>query len=440
MAQRPQNVKGMLDHLPASQLLRQQIITTLTGVFERHGFEPMNTPVVEYAETLEGNIGEDEKLIFRVDHSGGGDSNMVLRYDQTVPLARVVAQYSAEIVLPFRRYAVGPSYRGERPQKGRYREFTQADIDIVGSASPLADAEVIAIIGEALSALGFSGFRTLINHRDVLSGVARSVGLDATAAGGIYRAVDKLDKIGAAGVRAELVRGGVDEAAADQILELVLLEGPGEAVLSQLAQHFGGDAQALAAVENLRQVQGYLQALGVPEASYSLAPRLARGLSYYTGVVFETVIEEPKIGSLLGGGRYDELIGKFAGRRIPTVGLAMGIERLAFVMGELGLTPLRRTTSQLLVTLAGNASAAESLRLAGELRAAGINAEIWLDPSVSLGKQFQYADQKGIPVALTLRTDDLGTVQLRVIATREDRVLARDSVVAEVVEQLRTYD
>jgi histidyl-tRNA synthetase len=434
MAPKPQNVKGMIDHLPASQLLRQQIIATLTGIFERHGFEPMSTPAVEYAETLEGKIGEDEKLIFRVEHSGGGDQRMALRYDQTVPLARVVAQYPNDITLPFRRYAVGPSYRGERPQKGRYREFTQADIDIVGSASPLADAEVIAIIGEALGALGFTGFRTLVNHRELLAGVARGVGLDEAAAGQIYRAVDKLDKIGPDGVRAELLRGEIDESQAEAILELVLIEGAPEEVLTRLEARLGGDARTAAALQNLRQIVGALGAMGVDAGSYALAPRLARGLSYYTGCVFETVIESPKIGSLLGGGRYDELIGQFSGRRIPTVGLAMGVERLAFVMGELGIAPARRTTAEVLVTLFDAATAEASLALAGELRAAAINAEIALDPAQGLGRQFKYADQKGIPLALVLGPDELaqGLVQLKTLASGEQRPVARGAIVAEV--------
>jgi histidyl-tRNA synthetase len=434
MASKPQNVKGMLDHLPPSQLLRQHIIATLTAVFERHGFEPMSTPAVEYAETLEGKIGEDEKLIFRVEHSGGGDQRMALRYDQTVPLARVVAQYPSEITLPFRRYAVGPSYRGERPQRGRYREFTQADIDIVGSSSPLADAECIAVIGEALSALGFAGFRTLVNHREILSGVARTVGLDEGAAGQIYRAVDKLDKLGPAGLRAELLRGNLDEQQAGQILDMVLLEGAPDEVLARLRDRLGGDERAAAALDNLRQIAQALQAMGVPADSFTLAPRLARGLSYYTGCVFETVMEQPRIGSLLGGGRYDELIGQFSGRRLPTVGLAMGVERLAFVMGELGLAPPRRTTSQVLVTLFDAATAGESLRLAAALRAAGINAEIALDATQGLGRQFKYADQKGIPLALVLGPDELtqGLVQLKLLASGEQRAVAWGELVGTV--------
>src|SRR5919199_1327268 len=217
MSNKPQNIKGMRDHLPEAMILRQYIINTLIGGFERHGFEPLQTPIIEYAKTLEGKIGDEEKLIYRFETHGG--DKVALRYDQTVPLARVVAQYQGRLVFPWRRYAIGQSYRGERPARGRYREFWQADVDIVGTTSPLADAELIAVLTEALSALGFSGFTTLMNHRQVLGGIARASGLDEESAGGVYRAIDKLDKIGPEGVREELLKSGVGAAAAGRILQ-----------------------------------------------------------------------------------------------------------------------------------------------------------------------------------------------------------------------------
>jgi histidyl-tRNA synthetase len=205
MSNKPQNIKGMRDHLPEAMILRQYILNTLTAVFERYGFEPLQTPLIEYAATLEGKIGDDEKLIYRFETHGG--DKVALRYDQTVPLARVVAQYQGQLVFPWRRYAIGQSYRGERPARGKSREFWQADVDIVGSASPIADAELIAVLTDALAALGFTGFTTLLNHRQVLGGIGRVAGLGDEAAGGIYRAIDKLDKIGPDGVREELLRG-----------------------------------------------------------------------------------------------------------------------------------------------------------------------------------------------------------------------------------------
>ena len=433
MSSKPQNIKGMRDHLPEDMLLRQYIINTLMGVFERHGFEPLQTPLIEYAETLEGKIGEDEKLIYRFEDHGG--RKIALRYDQTVPLARVVAQYQGQLVLPWRRYAIGQSYRGERPARGRYREFWQADIDIVGSASPVADAEIIAVLDDALAALGFSGFTTLINHRQILSAMARTAGLDEQSAGGVYRAIDKFDKIGADGVREELLKSGVSAEAAGQILGLVQMEGPAGAVLEELGQRLAGDERAGAALANLRAIIAHLGDLGVPEQRFTVAPRLARGLSYYTGAVFETVVENPPMGSLLGGGRYDELVGMFAGQSVPTVGLAFGVERLHDVMRELGMGPGRRTVAEVFVTLFGPELASAGLQLASELRAAGLKVETALDPSEKLGKQLKYADRKGFRFALVLGPDDLarGEVVVKDLRGNEQRSLPR----AELAQALR---
>src|SRR5690242_7496078 len=250
MSTKPQNIKGMRDHLPAAMVLRQYIVNTLIAVFERHGFEPLQTPIIEYAETLEGKIGDDEKLIYRFEDHGG--RKVALRYDQTVPLARIVAQRQNELILPWRRYAIGQSYRGERPGRGRYRELWQADVDIAGSASPIADAEIIAVLTEGLTALGFTGFTTLLNHRKIIGGIGRVSGLDEQAAAGVYRAIDKLDKIGPEGVGEELRKSGVNEQATSQILDLVMLQGSACDVLAELASRLDGDQEAQAAIVNLR--------------------------------------------------------------------------------------------------------------------------------------------------------------------------------------------
>jgi histidyl-tRNA synthetase len=439
MSNKPQNIKGMRDHLPEAMILRQYIIRTLTTVFERHGFEPLQTPILEYAETLEGKIGDEERLIYRFEDQGG--RRLALRYDQTVPLARVVAQYQGQLVFPWRRYAIGQSYRGERPARGRYREFWQADVDIVGSASPLADAEIITVLTEALQALGFTSFTTLLNHRQVLGGIARVSGLDEEAAGGVYRAIDKLDKIGPEGVREELIKGGVHAEAAARILDLVLLEGTTADVLESLSDRLSGDERAMRGLENLRDITRYLSEIGLPPERYAVAPRLARGLSYYTGVVFETVVDNPPMGSLLGGGRYDELVGMFAGQSIPTVGLAFGIERLHDVMAELGMGPQSATLAEVFVTLFPETVGA-ALRLATELRAAGINVETALNPDEKLGRQFKYADRRGIPLALVLGPDELARneVVLRDMRTGAQRSVPHDEIVAAVGAHGGTHD
>lgn len=430
-----QNVKGMRDHLPANMMLRQYIVNSLTRISESHGFEPLQTPIIEYAETLEGKLGDEEKLIYRFEDHGG--RRLALRYDQTVPLARVTAQYAGQLTLPWRRYAYGPSYRGERPARGRYREFYQFDLDIVGSASPLADAEIVAMLCEALTALGFPGFVTLLNHRQIIGGIARVSGLSEEAAGGVYRAIDKFDKIGADGVRAELIKSGVTPAAADQILELVQIDGTADEVLDALAQKLAADERAVAAIANLRAVLDGLAAMGVPAEQYRVVPRLARGLSYYTGVVFEAITPHWPEGSLLGGGRYDHLIGLFAGRNIPTVGLAFGIDRLHDVMIELNLGPRPQTTALAFVTLFGAEQVAESLRLAAELRAAGINTLIALEPG-NIGKQFKEADRRGVRFALVLGPDELarGEVVIKDLQRGEQRSLPRAAAISLLAEAL----
>jgi histidyl-tRNA synthetase len=430
MSNKPQNIKGMRDHLPEAMILRQYIINTLIGVFERYGFEPLQTPIMEYAKTLEGKIGDDEKLIYHFETHGG--DKVALRYDQTVPLARIVAQYQSQIVFPWRRYAIGQSYRGERPARGRYREFWQADVDIVGSASPIADAELIALLTDALSALGFSGFTTLLNHRQVLGGIARIAGLDDQAAGGIYRTIDRLDRVGPDGVREELLKSGIGAEETGRIMELVLLRGPAGDVLEELSGALGDDERAQAALENLRAIVHHLRELGVSPDQYGIAPRLARGLSYYTGTVFESVIETPPMGALLGGGRYDELVGMFANQPIPTVGLAFGLERLYDLMEELDLGPRSRTVSEVFVTLFNEDLTGASLSLARDLRAAGFKVATALEAHEKIGKQMRYADRKGIPFALVLGPDELarGEVVVKDLRSGEQRAVAREAVAA----------
>lgn len=403
MSTKPQNVKGMRDLLPPAMMLRQYIIQTLRNVFERYGFEPLQTPTLEHAETLEGKLGDEERLIYRFEDHGG--RKLAMRYDQTVPLARVVAQYQSQLQLPWRRYAVGASYRGERTQRGRYREFYQADVDIVGSASPVADAEIIAVLTDALSALGFDNFVTLLSHRQILGGIARVSGLDEAAAGSVYRAIDKLDKIGADGVRSELMNSGVSAAACDRILHLVSLSGDSESVLNALASALGGDERAQAAIVNLREIIAAASAMGVPSNRYAVAPRLARGLSYYTGMVCEAVVESPPMGSLLGGGRYDDLIGLFAEKSLPTVGIAFGLDRLHDVMEELGMGP-QGAMADVFVTVFNSDCMAVNLAIAHQLRAAGLKVEVALDSAERLGKQLQTADRRGIALAVVQGPDE----------------------------------
>jgi histidyl-tRNA synthetase len=417
----PQRLKGFRDLLPTTMFVRQHVIDTLKDIFESHGFAPLETPALEYAATLEGKYGEEERLIYKFeDH---GKRRVGLRYDLTVPLARVVAMHLNEIQFPWKRYQINPVWRAENPQYGRFREFYQCDVDIVGSPSMLADAEILSIYREAMERLGFTGFRVLINNRKLLAGLARSAGAASGEAGAVIRAMDKLDKIGPEGVRAEMVRNGLSEEVAGRALDLFLAGGEvrtfadNYALLSELSGPLKEDPGATQGLEELRQVLQALESMGGDLDRYRISITLARGLDYYTGPVYEVVVDEPKIGALGGGGRYDELMSLFSGRNLPTTGGSFGMERMVVVMVELGMLAPRATRSQALVTVfdASAQSTGASLKLASELRERGVPSEVYLNPGDKIGKQMAYADALGIPFALVLGPDELsvGTVTIK---------------------------
>jgi histidyl-tRNA synthetase len=417
----PQRLKGFRDHMPATMRVRQHVMDTLRAIFELHGFTPLETPGLEYMSTLAGKYGEDEKLIYRFEDQGGREVG--LRYDLTVPLARVVAMHLNDITLPWKRYQMSPVWRGDKPQFGRYREFYQCDIDIVGAASMLADAEVLSILGEAMQKLGFTGYRVLVNNRKLLSGMARSAGVAPEQAGTIFRAVDKLDKIGRDGVREEMVRNGISEVVAGRALDLFLAGkdvssfSDNARLLSELSGPLKDDEEGSEGLEELRQVFEALSGMDVDLDRYRLDTTLARGLNYYTGPVYEVVVDEPKIGSLGGGGRYDQLLGAFTGRDLPTTGVSFGVERMVDVIMALGMYEPGASPSKALITVFDKspASIGASAGLASELRREGIACEMYLNPGAGLGKQFKYADQLGIQFALVLGPDELqqGTVTVK---------------------------
>ncbi len=417
----PQRLKGFRDILPQAMFVRRHVTDTLRDIFEMHGFAPLETPALEYQATLEGKYGDDERLIYRFEDHGG--RSVGLRYDLTVPLARVVAMHLNELQFPWKRYQISPVWRGDNPQFGRYREFYQCDIDIVGAASMLADAEILAIFGEAMQRLGFTGYRVLINNRKLLSGIARSAGVGPEQAGTIFRAVDKLDKIGRDGVREEMIRNGISPEAADHALSL-FLAGQGvasfeenTALLAELAGALEADKEAMQGIEELRDLLPALSAMDVDLDRFRLDTTLARGLNYYTGPVYEVVVEEPKIGSLAGGGRYDALVGLFSGRDLPTTGASFGLERMVDVITALDMYQPGHTPSQAIVTVFDDSreSTGASLGLAAKLRRAGVPCEVYLNPGDKLGKQFGYADKLGIRFALVLGPDERrdGTVTIK---------------------------
>jgi len=420
----PRPPKGMRDFLPDELIRRQYVINTIIAVFETFGFEPLQTPALELRQTLHGNLGEDaEKQIFYAQHPQGKEE-LALRYDLTVPLARVVAQYEGQLSFPFRRYHIAPVWRSERPQRGRYREIYQCDADIVGVASMAADAEIISLVVTALRRLGFRDFEVQINNRKILTGIGEYVGVPAEQRGSLYRSIDKLSKIGQDGVRRELAENGLEPESIARLMALLDLRGAGLDGLAHLRDALRDIPTVQEGVRELFELAGHLEAFGVPAAHYAFDLAMVRGLGYYTGPVFETIITEPNLGSVTGGGRYDGLIGMFRKESLPTTGSSLGLERIIDLMDELNLYPpgLGRTVVQVLVTVFDESTRAASERLASQLREQGVRTEVMLEDR-KIGRQTAYADRKGIPVAAFLGPDEIaaGVVTLKRLADGETR-------------------
>lgn len=430
----PRLPKGMRDLLPEEMIRRRYVIEQVEAVFAAYGFEPLGTPALELWETLMGKYGPDaEKLIYHCQHPEGRE-RLALRYDLSVPLARVVAMHQ-ELPRPFRRYQIAPVWRAERPQRGRFREFVQCDADIVGTASVQADAEILQVICEVLGRLGFAHFVVRLNNRKILNGLGAYAGVPATQLGGLYRAIDKLERIGLPGVEAELQRQQVPPEAIRRLLALLEVSGDPAAVLADLRRHLDGEAEALEGIAELEEILATLEEAGVPRARLRIEPAMVRGLEYYTGPIYETVVEQPRIGSLTGGGRYDRLVGLFAGREVPATGTTIGIERILEVMKAHGMFPptLRPTTVEVLVTVFQPELRGESLRLAQALRAGGLRCEVVLEPR-SLTDQLRYANRRRIPVAVVVGPEEVrtGTVQVRHLERGEQRTVARGEAAAAI--------
>ncbi len=329
-SRKPQILKGFRDYTTDQMLLRQEVIARFRNVFERHGYEPIDTPTLEYMEILTGKAGENEKLMYHF--LDQGDREIGLRYDLTVPLARYVAMHQNDIVVPFKRYHIAPVWRAEKPQRGRFREFWQCDADIVGSPSMLADAESISVLVDALHAVNLRSAVVAINHRKLLEALGRLAGVPDDQAATIFRAIDKLGKIGRDGVRRELTGAGITDEAATQVLDLVTLQGTSDELIDEANRRLEGIAGGSESVSQLRELVEFIEQLGVPRNAWKVDLSLARGIDYYTGPVYEAIVEEPKVGSVAGAGRYDGLVGQFLGRDIPATGMSLGFERILEVV------------------------------------------------------------------------------------------------------------
>jgi histidyl-tRNA synthetase len=460
----PVNATGTHDYLPRDLVRRNHVFALLRETFERYGFEPLETPAIENTNVLEGKYGEEgERLLFRIlkrgrslesaagkldaatERTAGAlsrtFSDEALRYDLTVPFARVIAAQQGKLLLPFRRYQMQPVWRADRPQQGRFREFYQCDVDCVGSASVTVEAEMLAMVSEVFERLGFSRFVIRVNHRALLAALLESEGVAAELRTGVLLAIDKLDKIGADGVRTELEGVGVPEMVAERLMVSIGITGAPEAVVEQLSQQtkLGENAVGVTALADLRNLFGYLRDLGVPDGRYTFDVSTVRGLSYYTGIIYETIAEGAPVGSLCSGGRYDELIGQFTGRDLPCVGVSFGLDRMFTAMDLLGLdAEVPVTATQALVTLLGGENVAASFDAAQALRAADVRTEVYADESKALKAQISFADKKGIPLLIVVGDDErtAGNVTLRDLRARQQETLPLSRLAARAREIL----
>ncbi len=432
---------GTRDLFPADVLLRRRTFAAVQEAFERHGFEPFDTPAFERLDVLTGKYGEEgEQLIFRIlrrgEHAASGDSDLALRYDLTVPLARVVARYGSQLPSPFKRYQIASVWRADRPGRGRFREFTQCDIDIAGAASLVADASVVLAIIDALGAIGLHGTTVHVNDRDVLHGLVAAYGIPDDLADSALTALDKLAKIGPDGVAVELAGRGVDANAVAMMRTDLTASDAHAAVIARV----GTDARGREGLGRVAQLLAMLPKDSGAEIVHD--PVLARGLGYYTGTVFE--VTHPALeSSIAGGGRYDGLIGMFGDAPVPAVGGSLGLERILLILAEQAAARQGDEGADVapgpdvLATVLDPADAADVLAIAGRLRAAGIGVDVFAGEG-RMKKQFRHADRRGARFVLVRGAEEraAASVTLKELATGEQTTLPEPEAVQFLRERL----
>jgi histidyl-tRNA synthetase len=430
----PRLSRGLRDLLPDQMLARQRMVDTIRGVYENYGFVPLSTPAIEFLDVLSGSAGQEaQSSIFRV--SNPEKEELGLRFDLTVPLARVVAQY-AELPRPFRRYQVASVWRADKPDKGRYREFTQFDLDSVGVESELADTEIIAGMCDTLSALNVGPYLVRFSSRAILNLLLAFAEIPADQGVDVFRVLDKLDKVGLDKIRLELMQGYKDESgdtirgvglSADQVDRIVrFLDVKSDVrrdVVAQVRELFATVEGATEKLDVVERISNHLYALGYGDDRVSLDLSIARGLAYYTGPVFEAILlDAPQFGSVFGGGRYDDLVMRFLGQSIPAVGASIGVDRLLAALTHLGRIGTEKATARVLITHMDPSLREDYMAMTWELRRAGIPTELFLGSAKGPGKQLKYADQYDIPLAVLYGTNE----KEQGIVTIKDLVAGRE--------------
>lgn len=436
----PRNLKGFHDYLPAEQIARQNIFNKVRKVFELFGFEPLETPVLEYAEILTGKYGDEgENLMYRFkDH---GDRDVAMRYDLTVPLARVAAQYQNDLPKPFKRYQISPVWRAENTQKGRYREFYQCDADIVGAEVGVADAECIALVENFLLDLGLNKFVIKINNRKILNAIMLTAKVPGDKIQDTIRSIDKIEKIGAKAVAEEIQNNiGLKGHEAEGLIRLASTKVPDVGALKTfMSKYILKEPQGQEGFAELNKVFNALHEMGIKHIEIDLA--LARGLDYYTSTIYETVITESaetrSFGSVSAGGRYDRLMNLFTGKDLPAVGVSFGIDRLFLALQSCGLIKNQSVLDIIILNMEPELEG-ESLKILQQLRQAGIRSEMYYH-SGDMKKQFAYAEAKKIPFALLFGENEAKKqeVTLRDLKTRKQHSISKKDLVTEIQKRLR---
>lgn len=445
MAIKPELGGGLRDYLPEDMIPRQVMFDTIRRVFENFGYLPLDTPSIERKVILTGGDPSFSKNIFEI-RERDGDSDLALRFDLTVPLARVVSAYPQDVRKPFKRYQVGKVFRGEKPQAGRFREFVQFDADIVGSANMMADAEIIALMDAVLSGLGFKNFLVRVNNRKILNGLAAYAGFPEEKTSAVLRAIDKMDRDGWNGVKSELTRkpdNQFDESAirlsdeqAEAIRKFLDLRASGhEEVLSSVEKLMKESPVAMEGIKELREIVGFVRALGVSDDRWSIDLSVARGLGYYTGPVFEAQLTDiPEIGSVFSGGRYDDLVSRFGNTNIPATGASVGVDRIFAAMEKLGMVQKQKSTAKVIILNFDPDCSLWLAEIATTLRRSGIETDFYLGQEGTLKGQLAYALNLEVPLVIIAGSDEkkAGTVQLKNTKARSQETVKTDALVEAV--------
>lgn len=427
----PRTLSGFRDYPPELMIPRERLLEQARGVYRSYGYAPIDTPALEYTEILLGKGGEEtDKQLYRFTDHGGRD--VALRFDLTVPFARFAAQYITQLGVPFKRYHMGPVWRGERAQRGRYREFWQCDFDTIGTTSNAADAEAALVIHDLMRALGVERFTVRLNNRMVLNGLLEELGL-AEKAKSVLIALDKLAKAGRDAVAAEMVdRAGATPAQAERVMALAETTGTNAEVLDRVQREFGGNDRAAEGVRRLRELLDVSRTAGIAEDVLRLDLSIARGLDYYTGTIYETFLTDlPGIGSVCSGGRYDNLASLYTKQKLPGVGASLGLSRLLTALEELKLLQKVGTAAPVLVIQFSADYLGQYQRLARAVRAEGIGVEVYPDAK-KVAQQFQYAEKRGFRAALIAGPDEFaqGTWKVKDLARREEVAVPEVEVAA----------